>query len=157
MALTDIQKLRLEIGLKGQAEELMLDDELQYFLDENGNNVKRAAIATAGALLFQLSAYLHERVGTELEIWGHSWFENYKKALEMYLRNPSNNVMVAMSKAYAGGISVSDAKANVQNPDNIIVEVDNGIPKDGEASSSSNTGHDVFKRDMALYNTSFEL
>ena len=68
MALTDIQKLRLEIGLKGQAEELMLDDELQYFLDENGNNVKRAAIATAGALLFQLSAYLNERVGTELSL-----------------------------------------------------------------------------------------
>lgn len=159
MALTDVQQVRLYIGLRGAAEDLLHDEEIQHFLDANKNNVKKACIDAAGALLFQLSAYLHERSGTELEIWGHTWFENYKIALQQFLRNPNNNTMFDNIVPFGGGISVQDARSNLNNMDNIVVEVDNGIPKDGEAMTSTNTSHDVFKRESARYdvNSTFGL
>ena len=35
MALTDVQKIRLECGLVNEAESLLSDDEIQYFLTKN--------------------------------------------------------------------------------------------------------------------------
>lgn len=117
MALTDIQKIKLEIGLSGEAADLLSDDELTYFLEKNSNNVKKASLDAAKTVLFILSQQVHERSGVELEIWGHTWFENYMQTLKLYLSNPNFNVGIEMAKAYAGGISKQDIKDNLQNTD----------------------------------------
>ena len=55
MALTDVQKIRLECGLVNEAESLLSDDEIQYFLTKNNNSIKKASLDAAKTVLFILS------------------------------------------------------------------------------------------------------
>ena len=144
MALTDVEKIRLEIGLLGDNESVLSDDELQYFLDKNSNNVKRACLDSAKTILFILSQLVHERSGTELEIWNHTRFENYLKVLQMYIDNPAFSIKFDGVKFYAGGISKTDIRNNIDDMDNLVLDVDIGIPKDGVAINSTNTNKDIF-------------
>lgn len=153
MALTDIEKLKLEVGLVGEACSILSDEELTYFLEKNNNSVRKAALDAAKTVLFILSQYLHERSGSELEIWGHTWFENYMKTLQMYLSDPNYSIALENAKAYAGGISIADIRKNIDTPDNLVVDVDIAIPKDGIAITSTNTFKDVFDVDSPYYNT----
>ena len=153
MALTDIEKLKLEIGLVNEASNILSDEEITYFLEKNTNSVRKAALDAAKTVLFVLSQLVHERSGSELEIWGHTWFENYMKTLQMYLNDPNYSIALENAKAYAGGISVSDIRNNINNTDNLVVDVDISIPKDGIAVNSTNTFKDVFDVDSSYYNT----
>ena len=153
MALTDIEKLKLEIGLVNEASNILSDEEITYFLEKNNNSVRKAALDAAKTVLFVLSQLVHERSGSELEIWGHTWFENYMKTLQMYLNDPNYSIALENAKAYAGGISVSDIRNNINNTDNLVVDVDISIPKDGIAVNSTNTFKDVFDVDSSYYNT----
>ena len=144
MALTDIQKVKLEVGLSGEAADILTDEELTYFLEKNKNSIKKASLDAAKTVLFILSQLVHERSGTELEIWHHTWFENYMKSLELYINNPNFSITIDSAKAYAGGISVSDIRSNIDNCDNFTVDSDVGIPKDFEAATSTNTKQNIF-------------
>lgn len=154
MALTDIDKVRYEVGLVGEAQDIFADEDIQYYLDENKGNIKKTGKDLAVKVLFVLAQYVHERSGTELEIWGHTWFENYKKALELYLNNTNYNGARDAMKFYAGGISVTDIRKNMEQIDTLPVDVDIGIPTDGEASFSPNTNKSVFKVEPIGYTTS---
>ena len=153
MALTNIEKLKLEIGLVNEASNILSDEEITYFLEKNNNSIRKAALDAAKTVLFVLSQLVHERSGVELEIWGHTWFENYMKTLQMYINDPNYSIALESAKAYAGGISVSDIRSNINNPDNFVVDVDISIPKDGVAITSTNTHKDVFDVDSSYYNT----
>lgn len=146
MALTLIEQLKLEVGLNNIEDTILTEAELEYFLEKNNLSVRKAAIDVAKTVLFILSSHVHERSGTELEIWGHTWFENYMQTLKLYLKDPNYNIAMSQAKAYSGGISISDIRSNVENSDNLVVNVDNGIPKDAEAACSTNTQQDVFNR-----------
>lgn len=153
MALTDIQKIRLECGLVNEAESLLSDDEIQYFLTKNNNSIKKASLDAAKTVLFILSQQIHER-SDYLEIWGHTWFENYMKALKLYITNPNYSITVESAQFYAGGISKSDIRSNIDNADNFTVASDIGIPKDYSAVNSKNTQQNIFDTDADAYNTS---
>lgn len=153
MALTDIEKLKLEIGLIGEASDILSDEELTYFLEKNNNSIRKAGLDAAKTVLFVLSQLIHERSGSELEIWGHTWFENYMKTLKLYLSDPNYSIALNNAKAYAGGISIEDIRKNIDTPDNLVVNVDISIPKDGVAVTSTNTFKDIFAVDSAYYNT----
>ena len=153
MALTNIEKLKLEIGLVNEASNILSDEEIAYFLEKNNNSIRKAALDAAKTVLFVLSQLVHERSGAELEIWGHTWFENYMKTLQMYINDPNYSIALENAKAYAGGISVSDIRSNINNPDNLVVDVDISIPKDGVAITSTNTVKDIFDVDSPYYNT----
>lgn len=144
MAFTDVEKVRMTIGLIGEAEDLLTDEQIEYFLTKNNNNIDKACISVATAVLFQLAQYLHERTASDLEIWGHTWYENYAKALDRFINSPSNRFGLEMIRVYAGGVFVNEIRANVENPNIHPVIVDSGIPKDNEASLSRNTQSDVF-------------
>lgn len=154
MALTDVEKVRLEIGLSGQAIDILSDAEIQYFLDKNNNSVKKASLDAAKTVLFILAQLVHERSGSELEIWNHTWFENYMKVLQLYITNPNFSIALEQAKVYAGGISVTDIRNNVENSDNFTVQVDVGIPKDYDAINNTNTKQDIFNPDSTGYSTS---
>lgn len=151
MELTDIQKVKLEVGLQGDATDLLFDEEIQYFLTKNKGNIRKASLDAAKTVLFILSQRVHERSGTELEIWGHTWYENYMRTLKLYLTDPNYNIALEMAKAYGGGVSVADIQANVAEADNNTVQVDAGIPTDGDAIGSSNNPKRVFDREYCLY------
>ena len=152
MSLTDIQKLKLDVGLIGEASDILSDEELTYFLDKNNNSIRKAGLDVAKTVLFILSTRVHEKIEM-LEIWGHTWFENYMKTLQMYINDPNYSIALESAKAYAGGISVSDIRNNINNPDNLALDVDISIPKDGVAITSTNTFKDVFDVDSPYYST----
>ena len=152
MALTNISALKLEIGLVNEASNILSDEEITYFLEKNNNSIRKAALDAAKTVLFILSTRVHEKIEM-LEIWGHTWFENYMKTLQMYINDPNYSIALESAKAYTGGISVSDIRSNINNPDNFAVDVDISIPKDGIAANSTNTIKDVFDVDSPYYNT----
>lgn len=153
MAFTDVQKIKLEIGLVAEASDILSDEELQYFLDKNNNSIKKASLDAAKTVLFILSQFTHER-SDMLEIWGHAWFENYMKSLQLYLNNPNFSINIDSAKVYAGGISKTDIRSNIDNIDNFTVITDIGIPKDYEAVNSANTQQDIFNPFAAGYSES---
>ena len=75
------------------------------------------------------------------------------KTLQMYINDPNYSIALENAKAYAGGISVSDIRNNINNPDNLALDVDISIPKDGVAITSTNTFKDVFDVDSPYYST----
>lgn len=152
MALTDVEKIKLELGLVNEASDILSDEEITYFIEKNNNSVRKASLDVAKTVLFVLSTRVHEKIEM-LEIWGHTWFENYMKTLQMYINDPNYSIALESAKAYAGGISVSDIRNNINNPDNLAVDVDISIPKDGIAITSTNTFKDVFDVDSPYYNT----
>ncbi len=145
MALDAVSAIKLEIGLVGSAEGILSNAELQYFLDKNNQSVKKAALDAAKTVLFILSQLTHTKA-SELESWDHDWFNNYYKTLQMYLNDSNFSFAINGAMPYAGGISVADIRANIENYDNLIVDVDAGIPTDGDASCTNNTNQQVFKR-----------
>ena len=153
MSLTDIQKLKLEVGLIAEASDILSDEELTYFLEKNNNSIRKAGLDAAKTVLFVLSQLIHERSGNELEVWGHTWFENYMQTLKLYLNDPNYSIALNGAKAYAGGISKTDIRNNIDNLDKLPVDVDIPIPKDGVAITSTNTFKDIFDVDSPYYNT----
>ena len=157
MAFTDVTAIRLEIGLVSEAADVLSDEELQYFLDKHNGSVKRASLDAAKTVLFILSQFTHER-SDMLEIWNHTWFENYMKSLQLYLNNPNFSIAIDSARAYAGGISKTDIRSNIDNEDNFTVITDIGIPKDYTAVNSTNTQQDIFNPNASGYSASpFEI
>lgn len=153
--LTDIEKIKTELGLLGEAESLLTDAEIQYFLDKNKGSIKKASLDVAKTVLFLLSQQVHERSGVELELYNNQWFENYLQAIKLYLSDPTYTIAISSAKAYAGGISIADIRNNVENPDNLNLGVDIGIPMDGDAINSTNTNKNVFNPYSPYYKNSY--
>lgn len=152
MSLTDIQKLKLDVGLIGEASDILSDEELTYFLEKNNNSIRKAGLDAAKTVLFVLSQFTHEK-NDILEVWNHTWFENYMQTLKLYLNDPNYSIALNGAKAYAGGISKTDIRNNIDNLDNLALDVDISIPKDGVAITSTNTFKDIFDVDSLYYNT----
>lgn len=146
MALDPVSAVRLEVGLVGEAYDLLTDDEITHYLVEFSNNISKTARRCASIALLILSQRVHEKADV-LEIWGNDWFNNYYKALQLYLNDPNFNTSIGGAKPYAGGISIKDIRANVDNFDNQVVNVQIGIPTDNGVPCSWNTTQDVFKKD----------
>ena len=142
--MTPIEEVRLEIGLIGQAYQLLSDEEIQYFLNKNNGNIRRASSSAGKTVLFILSQLVHTKA-SELESWDHDWFNNYYKTLQMYLNDPNFSFAINGAMPYAGGISVADIRANIENYDNLVVDVDAGIPTDGDAYYLPLDTSDTFK------------
>lgn len=134
MSLTDVEKVKLEIGLIGDASTLLNDTEIQYFIDSN-KTFKSACLSTAKTVMFMLSQFLHEKTAGELEIWGNTWCENYKDALKMYISNPSFNSDRLYAAVWAGGLSKSEIESYNNDPDLQRIIIEKGIPTDSPISS----------------------
>lgn len=122
MALTDIEKVRIELqDNAGPGLYILSDDEIQYFLDKYNGNIPRASMDAARAILFQLAQQGNERVDI-LSLDGSKTAEQYRLALQLYLRDPNLNPIANNLKAYFGNVSKSDIQSNIQNPDNNFVK-----------------------------------
>lgn len=127
MALTDIQKVRLEIQDNTPGLYILSDDEIEYFLEKNNNSVIRASIDAARAVLFNLSQRTDETVDI-FSIRGGKAAEQYRLALELYLRDPTLNPVLRNVGGYVGGVSKSDMESNDANPDNNTVKTPYSCP-----------------------------
>ena len=120
MALTDIQKLRVEVGDTDVSFPFLDDTSYEYFLEKHSNNLNRAGLDAARAILFQLSTRNSETV--DVFSVKNTSAEAYRQALLLYIKDPNLNPLYQNLKGYVGGISISDMDANNTNLDNNIIQ-----------------------------------
>lgn len=115
-----IDALRLSVGDIWPDISLLQDSDYEYFLVKNKNNHTMAMLEAAKTLLFVLSRFSRERTG-DIEVYGDSWFKNFKSALEELIKNP--NISMFVPVPYAGGISKSDMFKYTSDPDAVVREI----------------------------------
>lgn len=121
MAYTDIQKVRIEVADLDPGLPLLVDDEYAYLLEKNNNSIIRASVDAARIILLKLSQQTDETVSI-FSVKGSKAAEQYRLAIELYIKNPQLNPLCNNLQGYFGGVSISDMEANVANRDNNIVE-----------------------------------
>ena len=121
MAYTDIQKVRIEVADLDPGFPLLSDDEYSYILEKNNNSIVRASTDAARIILLKLSQQTDETVSI-FSVRGSKAAEQYRLALELYIKNPQLNPLYNNLQGYFGGVSLSDMSANNSNADNNIVE-----------------------------------
>ena len=121
MAYTLIQQVKLEVADLDQAFPLLSDADYDYLLLKHNNSVVRAAVDAARIILLLLSQRTDETVDV-FSVRGSKAAEQYRLALELYIKNPQLNPLYNNLKGYVGGVSISDMEANNANCDNNIVE-----------------------------------
>ena len=120
MALTDIQKLRVEVGDTDVSFPILDDTSYEYFLEKHSNNLNRAGLDAARAILFQISTRNSETV--DVFSVKNTSAESYRQALLLYIKDPNLNPLYQNLKGYIGGVSISDMDANNANLDNNIIQ-----------------------------------
>ena len=121
MAFTDIQKVRLTVADTDLSLPFLQDDSYEYFLEKNNNSINRASIDAAKTILLMLAQRTSSTVDI-LSVTGQAKAaEQYRLALQMFLKSPDLNPVLNNCQGYAGGISLSDMQANNDAIDNNIV------------------------------------
>lgn len=115
--LTPIQELRISVGDVDPTLPILDDDTYEYFLTKNNGSLRRASMDAARSILMQLSMRTDETVDI-FSVKGSKAAEQYRLSLQMFLRDPNLNPVLTTATGYAGGISISDMQANIENSDN---------------------------------------
>lgn len=118
MALTAIQQVRLLVQDNALGLYFLTDDEITFFLDRNNQSVNRASLEAAKVILLQLSMRSSNETVDIFSITGKNAAEQYRLALQLFIRSPTLNPIFQNITAYAGGISIADMQANIDNVDN---------------------------------------
>ena len=116
-----ISACRTEVGDVVIELPILTDSEYTYFLEKNSENIRRASLDAAKTILLKLSLNSKDSVVDVLSIKTSMQADQYRKALQLYIKSPELNGMYSTVTAWAGGISKSDMQANVDNLDNNAV------------------------------------
>lgn len=117
MALSLIQQVRLLTQDNIAGLYIISDDEIQYLLDKNNNNIERTSVEAARIILFNLSMRSDSTVDI-FSVRGSQAAKAYIEALKMYIRDPNLSGVLSNLTGYAGVISISDMQSNDANLDN---------------------------------------
>ena len=128
MALTTIEQVRLLIQDNSPGLYLISDEELNFLLERNNDSVNRTSLEAAKIVLLNLSMRGDESVDI-FSLKGSKAAEQYRLALQMFIKDPSLNPIYQNLQGYFGGVSKSDMEANDANIDN------NTIPRVNESSN----------------------
>jgi hypothetical protein len=120
MSLSLIEQVRLLVQDNTPGLYLISDEEIQFLLLRNYNSVDKTAIEAAKIILMNLSMRGDNSVDI-FSIRGSKAAEQYRLALQLFLKDPNLNPMINNVKGYFGGVSKSDMEANDGNPDNNTV------------------------------------
>lgn len=124
-----INAVRLETADFDPSLPILSDSEITYFLTKNNESIRKASLDAARVILMKLAQTGDDIVGI-ISIKGSKIAEQYRLALELYLKSPHLNPILdglgsfadsngtTQNPVYAGGISNSDMLANVSNSDN---------------------------------------
>lgn len=116
-----ISACRTEVGDVVIELPILTDSEYTYFLTKNSENIRRASLDAAKTILLKLSLNSKDSVVDVLSIKTSMQADQYRKALQLYIKSPELNGMYSTVSAWAGGISKSDIQANIDNLDNNAV------------------------------------
>lgn len=119
MALTDVEAVRLRIGLSNPDNpfyNIITDEEIEYWIEYTGSVEIASQRAAYCCMLALASIPTRERVG-DVEVW-NDISNAYRKALqEIANPNPGSSYLLSGLQPYAAGISWEDILANVSDPD----------------------------------------
>ena len=121
MALTLNQQVRLLCQDNTPGLYIISDDEIDFLLQRNNNNVDKAVYEALQIML----RYLAQRGDESIDIFsirGSKSAEQLRLAIELYLKDPANNPLYKNLKGYVGGVSISDMDANNANLDNNVIQ-----------------------------------
>ena len=116
-----ISACRTEVGDVVIELPILADSEYTYFLEKNSENIRRASLDAAKTILLKLSLNSKDSVVDVLSIKTSMQADQYRKALQLYIKSPELNGMYSTVSAWAGGISKSDMQSNIDNLDNNAV------------------------------------
>lgn len=119
--LNPIDEVRIQVGDLDKCFPILADNVYEYFLSKNQFSVRRASLEAARAILLQLSMRTDQTVDV-FSVKGSKVAEQYRLALQLFLKDPNMNPVFGSANAYAGGISNSDMQANVNDLDNNYVK-----------------------------------
>lgn len=128
MALTTVQKVRIEVADTDVNFPILSDDEYKYFLEKNDDSIRRASLDAAKTILLKLSINGSDQTVDIFSIKGAKAAEQYRQALTLYIKNPDLNQLLQNVQGWAGGISKAEMLANDTNSDNVIVPNPNTPP-----------------------------
>lgn len=117
----DIDKVRWEIQDVTVGLYILDDSTITYFIEKHNGNIARASIDSARAVLLSLSQRNDETVDV-LSIRSSKTAEQYRLALELYIKNPTLNPLLANAGVWVGNVSNSEMDTNNST-------IDNHIPK----------------------------
>lgn len=136
---TLIEQVRLAVGDNGSDFQILPDDTYEWLLNKYNNNVNRSSLDAARYILFELTKFpTRERTG-QIEVW-NEWVNAYRKALELFLKDPTLQPFVLMP--YAGGISKSDMYLNDSEDDNVRPVIHKGFSHGERAYNVKNSTSD---------------
>ena len=116
-----IQQVRYEVQDIDLALPLLDDATYTYILTKNNESISRSSLDAARMILLQLSLRGDHSVDI-FSVRSSKSAEQYRLALELYLKSPQLNPGYNNVGAYAGGVSISDMQANNATLDNNIIQ-----------------------------------
>jgi hypothetical protein len=111
-----IMQVKYELGDLDVAFPFLSDSEYSYFIDKNDGNIRRSMLDCAKTILFKLSMRGDETVDI-FSFKGARAAAEYREALKMFIKNPAFNPALTLASIFAGGTSVSDMQANLEDED----------------------------------------
>ncbi len=118
--LNPIKECRISVGDLDATFPILDDATYEYFIEKNEGSVRRASLEAAKTILFQLSMRSDETVDI-FSIKGSKVAEQYRLALQLFLKDPNMNPVLTSAGGYAGGISLQDMQDNIDTSDNNAV------------------------------------
>ena len=139
MSLTPVQQIRLLIQDVTPGLYIISDEELEFLLERNNNNVNRASVEAARIVLFNLSMRGDESIDV-FSLKSSTSAKAYMEALKLYIRDPNLNQIGNNIQGYASGISLEDMQANDANADNNIFVPPSNSPYDIPSNTNNYFG-----------------
>ena len=120
MALTPEETVRLLIGdiAASPFYPLFTAEEIQQFLDLNGQNIRQSARMAAISASMLLAGYNTREITGDIHVYNEV-SSQYRRALENFINDSGSANLPNGLMPYASGISWADFNANNDNPDNI--------------------------------------
>ena len=116
-----VDRVRLYTGDIDEYEEGLTDDVYLYVLGKYDGSETKAAVECLRYLVSKYASYVTEKAGG-LFVKESERFEQYKKLLDMYTKDP-RTMLYKAGTPFAGGISVSDMEDNRCEPDNNLQKI----------------------------------
>ena len=121
MALSSIEQVRFLVQDNTPGLYLISDEEIYFLLQRNNKNVDRTALEAAKVILLNLSMRGDQSVDI-FSVKGSKAAEQYRMALQMFIRSPDLNPILKTVQGWVGGVSKSEMEANDANSDNFTVD-----------------------------------
>jgi hypothetical protein len=119
MALTQTDQVRILMGDTPSSPfyPLFTDEEIQFFLDQQGGNVVAAARIAAVSASFQVAGWSTRERTANIEVW-NNLANSYLKALDNFIAQKVTTLPSGLLP-YCAGISWQSVNENNANPDNV--------------------------------------